>query len=77
MGRKGLCEGGGDCLKYLKREWNRKDGRKTKILKRGGQARSMSGCLKKGELEPPYELLTMCAISSKLAIKILGRRQRL
>ena len=37
----------------------------------------MSGCLKKGELEPPYELLTMCAISSKLAIKILGRRQRL
>ena len=37
----------------------------------------MSGCLKKGELEPPYELLTMCAINSKLAIKILGRRQRL
>ena len=46
-------------------------------FKKEGQARSMSGYLKKGELEPPYELLTMCAISSKLAIKILGRRQRL
>ena len=31
-------------------------GGETKILKGGGQAGSRSGCLKKGRLEPPYEL---------------------
>ena len=33
-------------------------GGETKILKggEGGQAGSRSGCLKKGRLEPPYEL---------------------
>ena len=40
-GRRGLHEGGGNCLKYLKRGWNRKDGRGNKDLKEGG-------------LEPPY-----------------------
>ena len=51
-----LHEGGGNCLKYLKREWNRKEGRGNKDFKRGGQAGSRGGCLKKGGLEPPYEL---------------------
>ena len=49
-----MREGGGNCLKYLER------GGDTKILKRGGQAGSSSGHLKKGggggEGELPYEL---------------------
>ena len=39
-----LREGGGNCLKYLKRGWNRKEGRGSKDLK------------KVGGLETPYEL---------------------
>ena len=39
---------GGDCLKYLKREWNRKEGRWNKDFKKGGQTGSRGGCLKKG-----------------------------
>ena len=55
----GLCECGGNCPKYLKREWNRKQGRENKDFKKGGggQAESRGGCLKKeGGQEPPYEL---------------------
>ena len=37
---------GGDYLKYLKRGWNRKEGRGHKDLKKVGQAGSMGGCLK-------------------------------
>ena len=63
-GRRGLREGRGNCLKYLKRGWNKKDGRGNKDFKRGGgggggggQAESRSGRLKKGRgLEAPYEL---------------------
>ena len=55
-GSRGLREGGGNCLKYLKREWKTKEGRETKIFKRGGQAGSKGGCLKKDGLEPPFEL---------------------
>ena len=59
-GRRGLREGRGNCLKYLKRGWNKKDGRGNKDFKGGGgggQAESRSGCLKKGRgLEAPYEL---------------------
>ena len=43
-----LCEGGGNCLKYLKRGWNRKEGRENKDFKKGGQAGSRGGCLRKG-----------------------------
>ena len=48
----------GDCLKYLKRGWNKKAekrGGETKILK-GGKLGQGVGAIKKGELEPPYEL---------------------
>ena len=38
---------GGDCLKYLKRGWNIKEGRGHKNLKQGGQAGSRGGCLKR------------------------------
>ena len=55
-----LREGGANCLKYLKRGWNRKEGRRHKDFKRGGgQAGSRRGCLKRkggGGLGPPYEL---------------------
>ena len=44
-----LCEGGGNCLKYLKRGGTERRGGKTKILKKGGgQAGSRGGCLRKG-----------------------------
>ena len=51
-----MHEGGGNCLKYLKRGWNRKEGRGSKDFKKGGQGGAKGGCLKKGVLEPPYEL---------------------
>ena len=40
--------GVGNCLKYLKRGWNRKEGRGKKDFEKGGQAGSRVGCLKKG-----------------------------
>ena len=47
QGRRDLCEGGGNCLNYLKREWNRKEGREHKNFKKGeGQAKPRGGCLK-------------------------------
>ena len=54
----GLCEGRGNCLKYLKRGWNKKEGRGNRDFKKrsGGQAGSRGGCLKKGTVEPLYEL---------------------
>ena len=43
-----LREVGENCLKYLKRGWNRKEGRGNKDFKKGGQAGTRGGCLKKG-----------------------------
>ena len=45
----GLHKGGGNCLKYPKRGWNRKRGGETDFKKeRGGrQDGSSGGCLKK------------------------------
>ena len=42
----------------LKRRWNRKEGRGNKDFKKGGGASWIIGVgvLKKGGLEPPYEL---------------------
>ena len=37
-GRKGLRESEGNLVKYLKKEWNRKEGRGKNILKMGGEA---------------------------------------
>ena len=44
---------GGNCIKYLKRGWNKKEGRETKILKRGCKQGQQVGALKEGGLEPP------------------------
>ena len=43
-----MREGGGNCLKYLKKGWNRKEGRETKILKVGGKLGQEVGALKRG-----------------------------
>ena len=46
-----MLEGGGNCLKYLKRGWKSKEERGNKDFKKGGgerQAGSKGGCLKKG-----------------------------
>ena len=53
-----LHEVGGKCLKHLRRGWNRTKGRGHKDLKRGGGKLGQGGgeCLKKGGLEPAYEL---------------------
>ena len=45
-----MRERGGNCLKYLKKGWKRKDGRGNKDLKKGGQAGSRGGCSKKAEV---------------------------
>ena len=36
LGKRGLCEGVGNCLKYLKRQWSRKERRENKDFKKGG-----------------------------------------
>ena len=49
-GRRRLLEGGGKCLKYLKKGgWNRKEkrGKEDFIKGCGGQARSRGGCFSK------------------------------
>ena len=53
-GRRGLCEGGGNCVKFLKMGWNRNKGRGNKDGKLGEEV----GALKRGGLEP----LTMIII---------------
>ena len=54
-----MCAGRGNCLKYLKKGWNRKEGRGNRDFKKGGQAGSGDGCLKKGRgLESPHDLCT-------------------
>ena len=52
-GRRGLHEGGENCVKYLKMGWNRKEGRGNKDFKKGGgQTGSRGQCLKKGGWNP-------------------------
>ena len=50
---------GGDCLKYLKRGWNRKEGRANKDLKKkwgGGKLDQVVYALKKGVAGTPLKL---------------------
>ena len=44
----GCCEGGENCLKYLKSGWNRKEGKGKKDFKKWGQAGPRGRCLKRG-----------------------------
>ena len=60
-----MCEGRGNCLKYLTREWNRKEGRGDKDFKKGGKlGEGVEVLRREGErLEPPYELWSsICVI---------------
>ena len=70
LGQKGLREGGGNCLKHLKRWWEKKEGRQNKDFKKGWQAGSRGECLKKGGggLEPPYELCIFVQIYNFLGM---------
>ena len=45
-------------VEYLKRGWNRKERRGNKDFKKGGKMGQGVGTLKKGGLEPLYELCT-------------------
>ena len=51
----------GNCLKYLKMGWNRKEGKGNKDFKKGGQVGPRGGCLKKGR-GAGTPLLTMVMI---------------
>ena len=44
----GYVRVGENCLKYLKRRWNRKEGRTNKDFKMGGKLGQRVGVLKKG-----------------------------
>ena len=46
---------GGDCLKYLKRGWNKKEGRGNKDFEKvgGGKLGQGVGALKGGGVKPP------------------------
>ena len=47
-----------NCLKYLKRGWNRKEGKGNKNFKKGGgQAGSRGGCLKKSGAGTPLRTM--------------------
>ena len=52
-----MCEGGENCLKYINRGWNRKEGRGNKDFKNGGGKLGQGvDALKRRRLETPYEL---------------------
>ena len=67
-----MCEGGEKCLKYLKRGWNRKEGRGNKDFKKGEQAGSRGGCLKKGRWNP----LTNYECRSNKNVKVAAEYSR-
>ena len=50
---------GGNCVKYLKRGWNIKEGRGNKKFKKkgGGQDRSRGGFFKKGVAGTPLQTM--------------------
>ena len=52
----GLHDGGGNCLKYLKRGWNSKEARGNKDFKNRGASWVKGGCLKKEGARTPYKL---------------------
>ena len=45
-----MSEGGRNCEKYLKRGWNKKEGRQNKKYKKGGKLGHGVGALKKAGL---------------------------
>ena len=47
-----MCEGGENCLKHLKRGWNRKEGRANKDFKKRGKLGQGVGALKRESWNP-------------------------
>ena len=56
LGRRELHKGVGNCPKYLRRGWNRKEESGNKNFKKGGKLGQGVGALKGEGLEPPYKL---------------------
>ena len=54
----GLREGGGNCQKYLKRRWNRKEGRGNKDFENGVKLGEGVGALKRGGARTPLRTMT-------------------
>ena len=48
---------GGNCLKYLKRGWNRKEGRENKDFKKGSKLSQGVGALKRGGAGTPLRTM--------------------
>ena len=47
-----MCEGGRNCLKYLKSGWKIKEGRANKDFKKGNKLGQGLGALKRGDWNP-------------------------
>ena len=57
LGQEEVAWGWGNCLKQLKRGWNRKDTRRNRILKKGWQAGSRAGFHKKRGAGTPSQTM--------------------
>ena len=82
-----MCEGGWNCLKYLKKGWNRKEGRGNKDFKKGGKLGQGVGALKRGggagtPLQTMYgfkkcdEIEKLRSVSSFVSYMLLSWMQR-
>lgn len=69
-----MRKSGGRCLKDLEMEWNRKDGRGNKDIKRGSKQGQGVGALKGGGLEPHYELWYISHASFLSVYTLLTRK---
>ena len=61
LGQEGLREGGGNCLKHLKRWWEKKEGRQNKDFRK-----RVASWVKGGGLEAPYDLCIFVQILHNL-----------
>ena len=52
-----MHEGDRNCLKYIKRGWNRKEGMGTKAFKKGGKLGQEVGALKRGGAGTPLRTI--------------------
>ena len=68
----------GNCLKYLKREWNRKEGRGNKDIKKGGKLGQGVGALKSGSWNPLtyYGTMTNVSYAGTLNIAYVKQQQQ-
>ena len=67
--------GWGNCLKYLKRVWNRTEGRGHKDFKKGGHAGSRGGYFKKGDRNHLTNYGKECIFQAKDIIMFLDEVQ--